>query len=121
LVGANIAAGVLHYGDNITFFHQYPEPSWLKPGMVDAFWFVMTAVLLLGLWFARRGRSRLSSMLLLLYAAMSLLVLGHYRFAPFHTIDARIHLFIWLEAAAALALAIWVPLSWNRPPELRRA
>ena len=104
LVALNIATTILHYVDNIAFFHEYPEPPWLTPGLVDAFWFVMTPVALAGLWLVRRGRRRIGSIALLAYAGMSLLVLGHYRFAPFHTIGWRIHAFIWLEAAAAIAL-----------------
>ena len=121
LVSINIAMSVLHYVDNLLFFHEYPEPPWLSPGIVDAFWFVMTPVALWGLWLARRGRQSYSSIVLLIYAGMSLLVLGHYRFAAFHEIGARIHLFIWLETAAAAALALWLLLAWNKPPQPARS
>lgn len=113
LVAVNIAASILHYVDNIAFFPDYPEPSWLAPGMVDAFWFLMTPVALGGLWLAYRGRRGLSSVVLLLYAGMSLLVLGHYRFAPFHEIGWRIHAFIGIEAAAAVVLVLWLIASWR--------
>ncbi|HVR97376.1 MAG TPA: hypothetical protein VMW27_12225 [Thermoanaerobaculia bacterium] len=108
LVALNIATTVLHYVDNIVFFHEYPEPPWLTPGIVDVFWFFMTPVALTGLWLVRRDRRSMGSIVLLAYAGMSLLVLGHYRFAPFHTISWRIHAFIWLEAAAAIALVAWL-------------
>jgi hypothetical protein len=111
LVALNVATTVLHYGDNILFFHEYPEPLWISPGLVDAFWFLMTPVALAGLWLARRGHRNLSSIALLTYACMSLLVLGHYRFAPLHTIGWRIHALIGLETVAALALVAWLALS----------
>lgn len=121
LVAVNIAASILHYVDNIAFFPDYPEPPWLAPGMVDAFWFLMTPVALGGLWLAHRRRRGLSSMFLLLYAGMSLLVLGHYRFAPFHGIGWRIHTFIWLEAAAAVVLVLWLLASWRITSDPERA
>jgi hypothetical protein len=117
LVALNIATTILHYVDNIAFFRHYPEPSWLAPGMVDAFWFLMTPVALAGLWLAYRGRRILSSIVLLAYAGMSLLVLGHYRFAPFHSIGWRIHALIWLEAVAALVLVAWLLVAWTKPLE----
>lgn len=114
LVGVNIATTVLHYVDNILYFHEYPEPSWISPKLVDGFWFLMTPVAFLGLWLMRRhprgGRVTLAA-----YAVMSLLVLGHYRFAPFHAIGFRIHAFIWIEAAAALLLLTWLLVTWRRP------
>ncbi len=117
VVALNIVATVLHYVDNIIFFSDYPEPAWLAPGIVDAFWFLMTPVALCGLWFAHRENRSLSSLCLLVYAGMSLLVLGHYRFAPFHTIGMRIHAFIWLEVGAAVVLVLWVLASWRSPIE----
>lgn len=113
MVALNIATTLLHYVDNIVFFHEYPEPPWLKPGMVDAFWFFMTPVALAGLWLMRRGRRGIGSIVLLAYAGMSLLVLGHYRFAPFRAIGWRIHAFIWFEAAAAIALVARLLVSWK--------
>jgi hypothetical protein len=120
LVALNVATTILHYVDNIMFFHEYPEPPWLTPGLVDAFWFLMTPLALVGLWLARRDRRNLSSIALLTYAGMSLLVLGHYRFAPFHAIGWRIHAFIWFETAAALALVAWLLAAWRRPVEVGR-
>ncbi len=112
LVVVNIATTIAHYVDNIAFFGEYPEPTWLAPGMVDAFWFLMTPVAFVGLWLAHRRRIGAGSIALLVYAGMSLLVLGHYRFAPFDSIGWRIHTLIWLEAAAALLLIFWLLASW---------
>jgi hypothetical protein len=68
LVALNIAMTILHYVDNVAFFHEYPEPPWLRPGMVDAFWFLMTPVALAGLWLMRRDCRRIGSIVLLVYA-----------------------------------------------------
>nr|WP_315043135.1 hypothetical protein [uncultured Moraxella sp.] len=44
---------------------------------------------------------------LLAYCAMSLLVLGHYNYAPLFDISFKIHLFIWIEAILAMILAVY--------------
>ena len=90
------------------FFAQYPEPSWASPHLIDLFWFAMTPVGVAGYVLTRRGRINLGSALLYAYSAMSLLVLGHYLYAPFSQIPLRIHLWILLEAAMALGLAGYV-------------
>lgn len=108
LLAANIVATILHYADNIYYFQLYPEPPWLNAKMVDAFWFVMTPLAVLGYWLIRRGSIHRGCLVLYAYAAASLLVLGHYRFAPFFSISARIHFFILLEAVLAVALVLYV-------------
>ena len=107
LVG-NIVATIFHYADNVCYFPLYPEPLWLNASLVDAFWFVMTPLAVIGYWLVRRGFIHRGCLVLYAYAAASLLVLGHYRYAPFFSISPRIHLFIMVEAALALALVIYV-------------
>ena len=108
LLLANVVATVAHYVDNIVFFAQYPEPPWMQPHFIDAFWFVMTPFALVGYKLITRGRVHFGSVVLYLYAAMSLLVLAHYRYAPMRSIRFRIHIFILVEAALALALVAYV-------------
>lgn len=108
LVAVHIATTILHYADNVLFFGEYPEPTWLGRGVVDMFWFVMTPFALVGLWLARCGRSMQAVMALLAYAGMSLLALGHYRYAAFCSISLQIHTFIMLEALVAVALIFLV-------------
>jgi len=109
LVG-NVVATIFHYADNVCYFPLYPEPFWLNASLVDAFWFVMTPLAALGYWLIRRDYVHRGCLVLYAYAAASLLVLGHYRYAPFFSISTRIHLFIMVEAALALALVIYVAL-----------
>jgi hypothetical protein len=108
LLLANVASTVMHYVDNVVFFHEYPEPPWMTPHIIDGFWFVMTPVALVGYQLIARGFVHWGSGALYLYAAMSLLVLGHYRYAPMNAIGARLHLFILLEALLAIALVAYV-------------
>jgi hypothetical protein len=108
LVVANIAAGVLHYADNVMFFSAYPEPAWATPHIVDAFWFVMTPFAVAGYFLVRRGFVVWGSVMLYLYAGMSLLVLGHYLYAPPGSVHFRINLFIILEVVLAAVLIAYV-------------
>jgi len=108
LVLANVASTVAHYLDNVVYFGEYPEPSWMTPHIIDGFWFVMTPFALIGYKLMVRGFVHWGSGFLYLYAVMSLLVLGHYRYAPMSNIGVRIHLFILLEAFLAIALVAYV-------------
>jgi hypothetical protein len=118
LLIANVVSTIFHYVDNVCYFHLYPEPAWLNAKMVDGFWFVMTPLAFIGYSMVRRGLIHRGCLILYAYAAASLLVLGHYRFAPFLAISFRIHLFILLEAALALALILyvaWIQREHRRP------
>ena len=108
LLVTNVIATIFHYSDNVCYFHSYPEPIWLNAKLVDAFWFIMTPLALVGYLLFKRGQIHRGAVVLYAYAAASLLVLGHYRFAPFFAISARIHFFILLEAALAVALVAYV-------------
>ncbi len=111
LVVANLIASILHFGDNIVHFHQYPEPKWISsPHIVDVLWFVITPFLLVGWWLARWCRRWPSIAALWLYGGLSLFVLGHYRFAAPSDLPFRINLLIWCEAVAALLLILLAPV-----------
>jgi hypothetical protein len=100
----NVLTTVLHYADNIIFFHTYPEPPWINPQIIDAFWFVMTPIAVLGYALYRRGLHPYSYLCLYLYSLMSLLVLGHYGAASIGELSFKINFLILLEAFAAVAL-----------------
>lgn len=108
LLIVNVVASILHYADNIAFFAEYPEPPWINPGIIDAFWFVMTPLAPAGYLALRRGARQFGAFLLHAYAACSLLALGHYRYASICSVSPRINLLILLEAAAAAVLVVYV-------------
>jgi hypothetical protein len=68
----------------------------------------MTPFALAGYGLYRRGRFWLSTSLLQAYAAMGLLVLAHYLFAPLCNISTRIHLTVLPEAFAAALLMVYL-------------
>lgn len=109
----NIGTSVLHYVDNILFFHAYPEPRWINPQIIDAFWFVMTPFACLGYLLYSKGLLTHSYLCLYLYALMSLLVLGHYRYGSMWEMSMRTNLLIFIEAIAGVALigyTLWLQL-----------
>jgi hypothetical protein len=104
LLVMNVAASVAHYADNIVRFVSYPEPPWLNPERVDVFWFVMTPFGIAAYWLYRRGRELPAFVMSYAYAAMNLLVLGHYLVAPPWKVSLLINALIGLEAGAATLL-----------------
>src|ERR1700733_4123073 len=104
IIGINIVSSLLHYLDNICFFSEYPDPRWITPHFIDFFWVLMTPLACYGFYTYRTGASSRAFGAFYVYALMSLLVLGHYLYAPFEMIPFRIHLFIGLETIAALIL-----------------
>lgn len=111
LILINVLASILHYVDNICYFSDYPEPTWLNPCIIDLFWFVMTPFAVFGYWHHKQQWFTLSRVALVAYSIMSLLVLGHYLIAPPWEVSLRINLFILLEAVAALALLGYVSIA----------
>lgn len=106
LIVVNVLATIGHYVDNICYFADYPEPHWLSPGIVDAFWFFMTPFAAFGYWYYVKGWHGLARWSLVAYSLMSLLVLGHYLIVPPWNVSFRINLLILIEAVAALALLL---------------
>lgn len=107
-LGLTFISSILHYVHNIIYFEYYPEPEWLDPHMVDAFWFFMTPFALLGLILHYMGRLRLAGLSFSLYALMNLLTLLHYGCEIKIPISLTIHVFIWFEAICAIVLAVFV-------------
>jgi len=111
----NLVASILHFGDNIINFREYPEPTWIpSPHVVDALWFAMTPILLLGWWFSSRNSKWKAVSLFWLYGVLSMFVLGHYNFAAPSELSARINVLILSEALAALILIGLAPLLVSR-------
>src|ERR1700721_2467868 len=82
LIGMNARARGGPYAPNTVRFLCYPEPPWLSPPRVVAFWFIMTPFGIAAYWLYRRGRERAAFATSHVYAAMNLLVLGHYLVTP---------------------------------------
>lgn len=121
LLAINIGASLLHYVDNIVFFHTYPEPQWISPRIIDVFWFVMTPFAVLGYVLYGKGLRTYSYLCLYLYSLMSLLVLGHYRYGSMWEMSLKINLLIIIEVFAAVALIACTMWLQFRSKEVYRA
>ena len=113
LLVINIGTSILHYVDNIFLFHTYPEPYWINPQIIDALWFVMTPLAVLGYILYSKGLRRQAYLCLYLYGLMSLLVLGHYRYGSMWEMSMKMNLLIFIEAIAAVVLiayTMWLQL-----------
>jgi hypothetical protein len=106
----NVLATMVHYGHNIQFLPDYFEKPLFDTPIIDGFWFVMTFIGLGGMVSYRVGRRRTAYLLLWLYCACSLLVLGHYNpaWSEVSKLSLTIHLLIWQEIIMALLLAGYV-------------
>jgi hypothetical protein len=101
----NVLASAFHYTDNILRWAAYPEPTWLSPPRTDAFWFVMTPAAIAA-YIGWRLDWRAWPTASYAYAAMSLLVLGHYLYAPPWRMSAACNASVLVETAAALWLVV---------------
>jgi hypothetical protein len=112
---ANLAASALHFGDNMLRFDEYPEPNWITgPHVVDALWLLMTPLLAVGWWLARRERKRAAVGVFWLYGFASIFVLGHYLYASPWELPFRINFLIGAEALTALLLILFAPFAIPR-------
>ncbi len=120
LLIANLAASALHFADNMLRFDEYPEPKSITgPHVVDALWLVMTPLLAVGWWLARREKKWAAVGVLWLYGFASIFVLGHYFYASPRELAFRINFFIGAEAVAAVLLILLAPFAM--PPRDRRS
>lgn len=80
--------------------------------MIDFFWMVMTPLAPLGYQCIKKGRLSLGAVLLVTYGLCNMLTLGHYNFAPFGSISAKIHVFIMIEALLGGMLIVYVQIPY---------
>ena len=121
LLAVNIGASILHYADNIVFFHTYPEPHWINPRIIDAFWLVMTPFAVSGYVLYGKGLRTYAYLCFYLYSLMSLLVFGHYQYGSMWEMSLKINLLIFVEAAVAIALIAYTMWLQFRPRPARKA
>ena len=115
LLITNVLASAAHFADNALRFEHYPEPTWIAgPAVVDSLWFAITPLLPIAWWLAARDRKAAALVALTLYAALSLLTLGHYLYAPPRALSFNINALIALEVTAAGLLLVLAPFAVGR-------
>ena len=103
-------SSILHYVHNVIHFDHYPEPDWLSPQLVDAFWFVMTPIGIYGLIVAVKSQMTKGRWWLYLYALMGLLSLLHYNIETDNIMTVTMHSLIWFQAICAFWLIAYVTM-----------
>ena len=117
VVAINFVASIFHFGHNMAFFHEYPEPSWISsPLVVDGLWFVITPILAVGSWFVWRGQKRSGVALLTVYSVLSMLTLGHYLYASPFELRPMINISILSGGLAAVVLCLLCLITWHSWP-----
>jgi hypothetical protein len=112
LLAANLVASALHFGDNTLRFSEYPEPPWITgPHVVDALWLLITPLLGVGWYLARRERRWAAVGVLWTFGVLSMFALGHYFYASPLSLSLRINFLILLEASAAALLIVLAPFA----------
>jgi hypothetical protein len=94
----------------VVYFDHYPEPDWLSPHLVDAFWFVMTPIGIYGLIVAVKSQMSKGHWWLYLYALMGLLSLLHYNVETDNIMTITMHSLIWFQAICAFWLIGYVTM-----------
>ena len=102
---AYMVGSFIHHFHNAQFIDEYPNmPRGFPVAIAYVVWGTVTAIGLVGYYFARRGRELVGLALVGLYAAYGLLVLGHYRLAPVSAHTTGANLTIGLELITAVLL-----------------
>jgi hypothetical protein len=104
ILGASVVSTIVHYTDNYIDIEHYPQPEWIDRTVVVVAWFAFTAFGALGYVLLRRGALLAAGLSFLVYSYTALSSLGHYRYGEFSDFTARMHLMIWLDGLAGLAV-----------------
>jgi len=110
---AYMVGSFIHHFHNAQFIDQYPNmPKGFPPAMAYVVWGAVTLVGLAGYYATRLGHELLGLLVLGVYAAYGLMVLGHYKLAPMsaHTIGANVTIGLELVTAILLLGAVAVRL-----------
>jgi len=120
LLVINIISTTLHYTDNALFVDLYPEPEWFTTAGVFATLIIMTPIGILGYWLYSKRFFWPSYFCLSFYSLTGLSSPGHYLYPMVNSISLKMHLLIWCDAFAGLALTLFVVTSLLSLQEWRK-
>ena len=112
----------IHFTDNYFFIEQYPQPVWITAPSVYQSWLLLTAVGIAGYWLYKFNRFWLAYICLILYSITGLASPGHYLYGSLSQFSLKMHLLIWADGLAGLAVlgfAFWSILilkEWQQKP-----
>ena len=108
----NIVITSIHYTDNAIFVREYPEPDWLTTSGILITWIAMTSVGIIGYWFYSQQNYWLSYFLLGAYAGTGLSSSAHYFYGELSQFSLKMHVFIWMDIIAGLAVVAFLTRSF---------
>jgi hypothetical protein len=121
LIWLTLYGASLHFFDNVYFFDQYPEPTWLSPFVVAVLWIPLALLAHRAVDYIYTGKIERSYSLVHGFVLGNWLSLGHYVFASPAVVLPRINFAIGLQVGLAtllLFITLWLQLS--RAPETLR-
>jgi len=117
LIWLTLYAAALHFFDNVYFFDEYPEPTWLTAGIVGALWVPLALLAHRAMDYLYTGKVERSYSLVHGFVSGNWLSLGHYLFADPSEVPLRINLIIALQVGLAtmlFAFTLWVQFTRSR-------
>ena len=117
----SIAITSIHYADNAIFVNDYPEPAWITTSGVFVTWGVMTLIGTISYWLYYHQYFWFSYLLLGIYSVTGLSSPTHYFYGAMSQFSGKMHLFIWFDALAGLAVIAFVIWSALVTQEWRNA
>lgn len=121
LIWLTLYASALHFFDNVYFFEQYPEPTWLNPPIVASLWIPLALLAHRAVDRLYTGKVAYSYSLVHGFVFANWISLGHYLFANPAEVLPRINFAIFLQVGLATVLlgyTLWLQI--NRHPDSLR-
>jgi hypothetical protein len=120
----SIISTAIHFTDNYLFFERYPQPVWITAPSIYQSWAILTAIGIVGYGLYKWGKFWLACGCLLLYSLTGLASPGHYLYGHLSQFSFKMHLFIWTDGLAGLAILVFtlwmIGTVGQRQPDLRQ-
>ena len=104
----SVAITSIHYTDNAIYVDRYPEPAWITTSGVFITWVIMTLIAAISYWLYSQQYFWWSYLLLGIYSLTGLSSPTHYIYGSMSQFSGKMHLFIWADAIAGLAVIDFV-------------
>ncbi len=103
LIASIISTGI-HFTDNYFFIEQYPQPKWITAASIYQSWLILTVIGIIGYWLYKYQKFWLAYGCLFIYSLTGLASPGHYFYGNLSQFSTKMHLLIWTDGIAGLAV-----------------
>jgi hypothetical protein len=104
----SIISTAIHFTDNYRFIDLYPQPSWITAPSIYQSWIILTGIGIAGYWLYKFRKFWLAYVCLITYSLTGLASPGHYLYGSLSQFSLKMHLFIWTDGLAGLAVVGFV-------------